>query len=154
MSAVLQPVLNFRKMLEEDLDIVLSIENNAHTFPWSIVNFRDCLRAGYQLELLECNGVVVGFGILSMGAGEGHILNICVAPQYQCRGFGHYIMQQLVHIAQRHKTENLFLEVRPSNKAAIHLYNKLGFNQVGLRKNYYPDFNKKREDALIFALNL
>jgi ribosomal-protein-alanine N-acetyltransferase len=90
---------------------------------------------------------------MSIGVGEAHVLNICVDPQQQRKGYGHVILEHLIGIARRHDMEMCLLEVRPSNTAAVALYHASGFNEVGVRKNYYPDENG-REDALILARNI
>jgi ribosomal-protein-alanine N-acetyltransferase len=95
-------------------------------------------------------GQVAVYGIVTVGAGESHILNICVSPQTQGRGYGRLMMEKLMDVAASHGAEMMILEVRPSNERAIELYRKLGFNEIGLRKGYYPAKNG-REDAIVFA---
>lgn len=140
-------------MRQEDLDRVMAIEAVAYPYPWTRGIFSDCLRVGYCCWVLDIAGVVGGYGVMSMGVGEAHILNVCVAPEYQCRGHGRALIEHLVGLARRHEAEMCLLEVRPSNLAAVNLYHGCGFNEVGLRKNYYPDENG-REDALILARSL
>jgi ribosomal-protein-alanine N-acetyltransferase len=93
----------------------------------------------------------VGYGISTIGAGESHVLNLCVSPNWQGRGYGRVILQKLIDEATRFKADSLFLEVRPSNPNAIKLYRSLGFNEIGMRKDYYPASNNGREDALVMA---
>ncbi len=152
MSAVLAFKTRLRPMQETDLPTILEIEMAAYPLPWSKQNFRDCLRVGYQAWVLELDYQIVGYGLISIAAGEAHLLNLCVHPHFQCCGYGRRILKQLLKIAKQHQTDTVFLEVRTSNQAAINLYQQMGFNQVGLRKNYYPKENNKREDALILAL--
>jgi len=154
MSAVLKtPLCRFLPMRETDLDTVMRIEKITYPHPWTYGIFRDCLKAGYSCWLLEQNSVVLGYGVMSVAVGEAHILNICIHPQHQGQGLGRELMEYLLHLARRHNAATMFLEVRPSNIAACILYENLGFNEVGLRRNYYPDKNG-REDALILALEL
>ena len=94
---------------------------------------------------------MVGYGILTIGAGESHVLNVCVSPQYQGKGYGRVIFNQLIAEARRFKVETMFLEVRPSNPKAIRLYRSMGFNEIGTRRGYYPAKNG-REDAVVMAL--
>nr|HNH90617.1 ribosomal protein S18-alanine N-acetyltransferase [Thiobacillaceae bacterium] len=94
-----------------------------------------------------------GYWIMMMAVGEGHILNCCVAPAWQGRGFGRQLVEHLIETARAHKTEFLFLEVRPSNRKALGLYQRLGFETVGLRKGYYPA-DQGHEDAIVMRLNL
>jgi len=154
MSAVLDdPLLSFRPMVDVDLNAVLTIEKNAYLFPWSETIFRDCLHVGYCCWVLEFDGKLIAYGVMSVAAGECHILNLCVSPDVQNNGLGSTILDNLLEIARTHGAEIAFLEVRPSNQQALYLYNKAGFNEVGMRREYYPaEFG--REDALILARSL
>ena len=154
MSAVLEEaMLVFRPMVEEDLSGIMDIEQAAYEFPWSETVFRDCLRVGYCCWVLECDELLVAHGIMSVAAGEAHILNLCVHPNVQNAGLGKEMLEHLLHIAGQHRAEIIFLEVRPSNSIAQKLYSKAGFDEVGLRSGYYPATDG-REDALIMAKNL
>ena len=154
MSAVLQgPEYNFRPMCEPDLAEVIGIEQTAYRFPWSNRIFRDCLRVGYSCWVFEEDHRIIGYGIISVTVGECHVLNLCISPEYQGRGFGLALLEFLMDIAREHKAETAFLEVRPSNRYGLRLYRKAGFDEVGLRKNYYPH-EDGREDAIILARNL
>ena len=154
MSAILSPgLLQFRTMLEEDIPNIMRIETKAYQHPWTGGIFRDCLRVGYFCQVLEQDGIIHGYAIMSMAVGEAHILNICVRPSSQSQGLGNLILDHLIEAARRMGAEVILLEVRPSNKAAVHLYHSHGFNEVGMRKSYYPSHDG-REDALILALNL
>lgn len=154
MSAVLkQAPLDVRPMSESDLDAVLVIENAAYEFPWTLAIFRDCLRVGYCCWVLERDGSLAGYGVMAVGAGESHILNLCIQPDFQGLGLGAYLLNCLLDIARDHKADTAFLEVRPSNEAAKRLYSHAGFDEVGMRRNYYPaPFG--REDAIIMARSL
>lgn len=145
--------LTIRPMLRKDLLDVFAIERTAYEFPWELETFRSCYRVGYHCWVAECAGILVGYGILTIGAGESHVLNLCVSPSQQGRGYGRLILQRLIEEAQRHPVECIFLEVRPTNLSAIALYQRLGFNEIGRRKDYYPAKNG-REDALVMALAL
>lgn len=154
MSAVLEQLEpGFRPMLEADLDEILAIETAAYEFPWSSAIFQDCLRVGYCCWVLEQSEVVAGYGIMSVAAGESHILNLCVAPQIHGAGFGRVLLEYLLHLARQHEAQTVFLEVRPSNAAAKRLYFSAGFDEVGIRRNYYPAA-VGREDAIIMARSL
>ena len=154
MSAVLdsQPY-EFRPMNEHDLDAVLSIELRSYTFPWTRGNFQDCLDSGYRCEVAEQGGVLLGYSVLSTGAGEGHVLNCCVSPAWQGRGIGSELMRRLMAGAKSFGVSTLFLEVRPSNRRGIELYDRLGFEAIGLRRGYYPA-EEGREDALVMRREL
>ena len=142
-----------RPMTVADLDNVMEIEPHAYEFPWSRGIFRDCLRVGYCCWCCEENDELLGYGVMSVAAGESHILNLTVRPESQRQGIGSKLLQHFVQLARQHGADTLMLEVRPSNRKAIHLYEKLGFNEIGVRRNYYPAENG-REDALLLALSL
>jgi ribosomal-protein-alanine N-acetyltransferase len=135
-------------MLESDVLHVLAVESAAYQFPWSEGIFRDCLRVGYTCRVLDIGGDIAGYGIMSMGAGEAHILNVCVRSEFQCLGFGRKILLYLLERARSSGMQEAFLEVRPSNAAAIRLYQALGFEAVGTRRGYYQA-EVGREDALV-----
>lgn len=145
--------LLIRPMHEADLNAVFELERRAHQHPWSLGILQDCLRAGYVCWVFAQNERVFGYGILTVAVGEAHLLNLCVDPEQQGKGFGKRMLRHLLQQARRHHAETVFLEVRPSNPNAHALYLNAGFQQVGLRKNYYPS-DTGREDALILALPL
>jgi len=154
MSAVIsesQPV--YRPMRWEDLPRVMEVETVAYEFPWTEGIFRDCMRVGYYCVVCELDDEVVGHGIMSLGVGECHLLNICIHPDYQQQGLGSSLISYLLDVARWKKARIAFLEVRVSNLGAHNLYTKLGFSEIGLRKNYYPG-PQGREDALILTLEL
>lgn len=154
MVAILkQSPAEFRRMRAEDLDRVAAIEAGAYAFPWSRTIFADCLRAGYDCLVLVRDGAIIGYGVLSTGANEAHILNVCVAPAEQGKGYGRRVVGRLIELARWQRSERVFLEVRPSNPNAIALYESMGFNEFGRRPNYYPA-KKGREDALVMAMEL
>ncbi|MCL5668770.1 MAG: ribosomal protein S18-alanine N-acetyltransferase [Gammaproteobacteria bacterium] len=154
MSAVLkQPVRQLRPMTEEDIDAVLAIERRAYPYPWSGGIFRDCLRVGYCCWVCEQDGQLAGYAVMSVAAGESHILNLCVAPPLQGQGLGRFILRHMLDLARRHGADTMLLEVRPSNYAALKLYADMGFNEVGIRKAYYPAA-KGKEDAIVLARSL
>lgn len=147
-----QPVL--RVMRESDLDAVLAIETRAYPFPWTRTIFLDCLRAGYSAWLHEQEGRILAYGLLSVAADEGHILNLCTRPDMQKQGLGRRMLHTLIGVARTQGAQRLFLEVRPSNTGAIALYHATGFNEIGRRPRYYPDHDGRREDALVMAMEL
>ncbi|MGZ8165845.1 MAG: ribosomal protein S18-alanine N-acetyltransferase [Methylobacter sp.] len=145
-------LMRLRKMYASDLPAVLEIERKNYQFPWEEDIFRDCFRAGYSCWVCEELDKVLGYSILSIGAGEAHILNICVDPAEQKQGIGRKMLENLIEVA-RGRAETIFLEVRPSNPVAIALYKNMGFNEIGIRKGYYPAENG-REDAMMLALQV
>lgn len=154
MSAVIKEAsLNFRPMVEKDLAVILEIEQSAYSFPWTRTIFQDCLRVGYCSWVLERDGLITAYGVMSVSIGECHILNLCVRPEFQGMGLGQMALGFLLDTAVKHKAEVAFLEVRPSNGIAKRLYQKAGFDEVGIRRNYYPA-EYGREDAVIMARTL
>ena len=154
MSAVLKTSpATVRPMLASDLDEVLAIERRGYEFPWSRSIFEDCLRVGYCCWLLEWDRVIAGHAVMSVAAGEAHILNLCIETALQRHGLGRFLLDHLLELALSHRALVMFLEVRPSNPAAQRLYGSAGFNEVGVRRNYYPA-RVAREDAIIMARQL
>jgi len=129
------------------------VERASYEFPWSEGIFRDCLRVGYLCRAAELDGQVVAYGVVAMGAGEAHILNLCVREDLRGRNIGRQMLMLLLERARQAGMTDTFLEVRPSNPHAIALYRSVGFEQVGLRKGYYQAV-EGREDALVFKLTL
>lgn len=154
MSAVIRlNSLNFRPMDESDLTQIMALEHSAYLFPWSRTIFRDCMRVGYCCWVMERDDVLEAYGVMAVAAGECHILNLCVKPELQGFGIGRQLLEFLLDISRQHRADTVFLEVRPSNEKAKRLYLQSGFNEVGMRRNYYPAKNG-REDAIIMARSL
>jgi ribosomal-protein-alanine N-acetyltransferase len=137
-------------MTHDDVSQVSDIERRSYDFPWSHGVFRDCLLAGYQCIVLERDDRVIGYGILSIAAGEAHILNLCVDPSRRAHGHGERILDEILARARAAEVEEIFLEVRPSNLTAIALYRKKGFFKVASRPQYYQA-RKGREDAAVLS---
>ncbi len=144
------PELKFRRMKSHDVAQVMQVEKAVYQYPWTEGIFNDCIRVGYECWLAETDESLVAHAVISVAAGESHILNISVSNQYQGQGIGKQFIEFLVSIAKSKKASMILLEVRPSNVQAINCYNATGFNEIGCRKNYYPGPNG-REDALLFA---
>lgn len=146
-------ILRIRKMNKEDIPAVVEIEKQVYNYPWSEGIFKDCFTAGYKCWVCEDMEKVVAYAILSLAAGEAHIMNICVDPAEQKQGIGQKMVEKLIEAVRDRKINSMFLEVRPSNNTAIALYKRLGFNELGLRKDYYPA-EEGREDALMLGMEL
>ena len=154
MSAVLKdPLLRLRPMSEEDVEAVMEVERAAYPYPWSEGIFLDCLRVGYCCWVYTLDEMAIGHGVISVAAGECHLLNVCVHPRWQGHGLGRKLLRHLLEIGRRHQADTAFLEGRASHAPAIALYLAEGFNEVGRRRDYYPGA-KGREDALVFARDL
>jgi [ribosomal protein S18]-alanine N-acetyltransferase len=137
-----------RPMRAGDVAEVVAIECSSYQFPWSEGIFRDCLRVGYVCRVMTLGRQVMAYGVMSLGAGEAHILNLCVGEAFRGRGVGKRLLGSLIERAQLAGMGEAFLEVRPTNTAAIRLYLSLGFEQVGMRRGYYQA-PAGREDAAV-----
>lgn len=146
-------MIAFRPMLAMDLDQVLENEIRSYQFPWTRGNFSDCLGARHECRVLLLDEVVAGHGILAFGAGEGHLLNVCVRRDQQGHGHGRALVVHMLERARGRGADMVFLEVRPSNVVALNLYRSLGFNEIGVRRDYYPA-QAGHEDAQVMALDL
>jgi len=147
-----------RKMTEFDLQPVMAIETEAYNFPWTTGIMSDCLRVGYHCFVYEVDGEIRGYIIFSTVLDEVHLLNVCIAPFYQNKGYGYAFLIWLMNYIRntgdkKYTSKTLYLEVRASNHTAIHLYENMGFNELGVRPDYYPAKNGK-EDAQLFAYEL
>lgn len=142
--------MRIRRMQLTDLDQVMALERQAYGFPWTEQVFRDCLRVGYECWVVEAGGLdVAGYAVLSVGAGECHLLNLCVAPAVRRVGVGRAFLMAMLGKGRAGGALHAFLEVRPSNTGAIALYRTAGFERIGLRRGYYQA-EGGREDALVF----
>ncbi|MCB1735950.1 MAG: ribosomal protein S18-alanine N-acetyltransferase [Gammaproteobacteria bacterium] len=137
-------------MTLDDLPAVMRVEQSSYPYPWTENIFRDCLRVGYSCWICAEAGNVLGYIVMSVAVGEAHILNVCVNPAQRRTGLGRRLLASMLRLAGERGADTMLLEVRPSNIAAVSLYEDMGFNEVGRRKNYYPSAHGK-EDALIFA---
>lgn len=143
-----------RPLNATDLNELMVGELAAYTFPWTRTNFEDCLsNKAYSCWVFEKNEKILGHIIISVVLKEAHLLNICLYPEYQNKGWGRKLLFESELIAKEHGAETCFLEVRPSNKSGLHLYQSEAYNEIGLRKNYYPNTNG-REDAIVMAKTL
>jgi ribosomal-protein-alanine N-acetyltransferase len=153
MSAVMAPQVRIQPLGEGDLDALVEIEREIYEFPWTLGNFRDSLRAGYSCWGLFEDRRLIGYAVLMLAAGEGHLLNLSVAASMQRRGHGARLLAHLIRVARDYGARVLFLEVRPSNEPAQRLYAAQGFHTIGVRRGYYPA-RDGREDAIVLSLPL
>ncbi len=142
-----------RPMRQQDVDDILVIEKAAYSHPWTAGNFYDCLKSNYHACVLAEGTEIVGYAVMSIAAGEAHVLNICIRPESQKQGLGRALLHALEDKARTRYVDMMLLEVRMSNRAAIRLYESMGFNELGCRKNYYPG-KDGREDAQVMARQL
>jgi len=139
-----------RRMTTDDLSAVMDIEHKAYPFPWTEGNFRDCLKASYDCWIMMHEHQVSGYAVCSVAVGEMHILNICVKPSLQGKGLGRWLLRAIQEKGCKRQAQMCFLEVRQSNTVAQHLYQSEGFNEFGIRKNYYYA-GDTRENAVVMA---
>ena len=143
--------LSFAPMIEHDLDWVVEQEASLHRFPWSRKNFVDSLATGHACWLMRDGDTPVGYAVVLVVLDEAHLLNISVVRTAQGRGLGRRLLEHLLSVARGEGVRKFFLEVRPSNLAALALYRRAGFVEIGRRKGYYPS-QDGREDAIVMRL--
>ena len=143
----------FFPMNERDLDAVAALEASIQSFPWSRGNFSDSLQVGHSAWVCRIGGDLIGFSVIMRVLDEAHLLYLGVSQRYQGQGYGARLLRHVLEGARLHGANKLFLEVRPSNARAVELYRHFGFNQIGVRRAYYPAAIG-REDALVFDKEL
>lgn len=153
MSAAPNSLLQYAPMALTDLKQVIEIENQAYLYPWTLGNFRDSIQAGHRCLMLSYGETLVGYAVVLFAADEAHLLNLTIAPAWRRKGYGRAFLLHLISIAVTEFTRSFLLEVRPSNAAAQALYASIGFNAIGVRRNYYPA-RAGREDAVVMELKL
>ncbi|MSQ89283.1 MAG: ribosomal-protein-alanine N-acetyltransferase [Betaproteobacteria bacterium] len=153
MSAVLKDAPRLERMLDSDLSEVLAIENAIYTHPWTRGNFSDSLRAVYECWTWRLDDELLGYFVLLVAAGEGHLLNLSVAVAHQRCGHGSALLKEAMRLARSRGAQHIFLEVRSGNLGAKALYRHFDFRQVAVRPDYYPAHGG-REDALVLSLAL
>jgi len=137
----------FRSMQEDDLPAVLAIEQCSFADPWPEEAFLPEL--GFDNYVTLAGEILIGYICVMQVLDECSITNIAVHPDWRRQGIAHYMFERLYKIMDTRAVLQYFLEVRASNASAIALYDKLGFKQIGVRKEYY---RKPVEDAIVFAL--
>ena len=136
-----------------DFDRLYEIEQQVHLVPWSFGTLKNNLGERYlNLKLIE-NNQIIGFAICQTVLDEATLFNIAILPSYQGNGFGKLLLNELIIQLKEKGVQTLWLEVRESNPARF-LYEKIGFNEVDIRKNYYPKPSGGRENAVVMACYL
>lgn len=141
-------------LTEEHCAAVWAIEQQAYRFPWHLAQLQQQLQSKQMNFGLWQDNILLGFILLQNIFPEAELLNIAVAPHAQNKKIGRRLLLHTFDYLAAKKFERLYLEVRASNHVAIHLYEALGFNQMGVRKNYYPNGKNNREDALLYGKEL
>ncbi len=145
--------IEIRPMLISDLDLVMEVERAAYPIPWTRKVFEECIAGRDECWVFCADGGQVGHGVISHILDETHLLNVCIDPRYSRQGLGRTFLRKLIDIAVQRKSTVFYLEVRVSNGVAVKLYHSEGFNEVGVRPNYYPS-SSGREDAMLMTLDL
>ncbi len=153
-SEAVRNAATLRTMRPDDLDEVLVIEQAAYGHPWSRGNFRDSLNPLFDAHCLWLEGELLGYFLAMHGVEEMHLLNITVAPSRQGQGWGHMMLDALSLMSRSQGAQWLWLEVRQSNARALQVYERYGFRQVSVRKDYYPAGRQQREHAVVMSLKL
>jgi ribosomal-protein-alanine N-acetyltransferase len=145
--------MQFARMQIDDLPEVLWIEYGIYPHPWTRGNFKDSLHSGYETWVLRnARGMLTGYFLMMFAVDEAHLLNITVRSDMQGQGLGRKMLNKVGGLAREKGIHSILLEVRPSNRRALAIYNHYGFSEIGLRKNYYPGANDTREDAIVMRL--
>lgn len=146
--------LTLRTMDYGDVERVMHIEQSIYPYPWTTGNFIDSLDSGYACMVAELDGVLIGYAVLMPSVDEAHLLTIGIAAAHQRKGLGEEVLARMMAMAHDSGINRIILEVRPSNTPALALYRKCGFQQIGLRRGYYPADNNGREDAIVMECDL
>lgn len=145
--------LDWRPMQAADIDAVMAVETRIHPSPWTLGNFRDSLAAGHGAHVFWEAGVMVGYAVVTTIVDETHLLTIGVVAERQRQGIGGRMLERLFAAVRQQGAQRMLLEVRPSNLAALALYRRHGFAEIGRRRGYYPA-GSGREDAIVMARSL
>ena len=144
-----------RAMTLADVPAVAALEARLQAFPWTEGNFRDALDSGYDCRVWpDAAGAVRAYAVVLYVLDEAHLLTLGVAPEVQRQGMGSAVMKHMMLAACTQGAVQMFLEVRLSNRAARGLYETLGFQQLSLRRRYYPAAEGGREDAVVMRKEL
>ena len=146
--------VRFEPLTPQQLDAVVSLEQQAYAHAWTRSHFQDALTSGYQAQMLLAGDTLLGYFIAMKGVDEVHLLNITVAPAYQRQGWARVMLEALAIWAKGQGAQWLWLEARVGNVRALHVYKSQGFGRMGQRKNYYPSAGGQREDAVVMSLKL
>lgn len=147
------PELAFHDFIESDVAAVAAIEADVYVFPWSAGNFRDSIFSGYRCIGAWVDGELVSYAVVMTALEEAHLLNLAVAKKFQRCGVGAAMLEYVLAEMRFEKRDMVYLEVRPSNISGRRLYERYGFKQLGLRRDYYPALTG-REDALFLGVNI
>ena len=145
--------LEYKYLDYSQISSLLEIEEESNPYPWTELNFKDCLERGYYSLALEEEGLFVGFAIMAISSEESHLLNIGIKKEKRRLGLGEKLLRKMIIAAEVMGSKKIILEVRITNKSAYKLYEKLGFEEISTRKNYYR-LPEGREDAFVMSKSL
>ncbi len=143
--------MKLRPLTSEDINHVAAIAKESMLYPWDDSVFRDCFKPNYFSWGVMVGDQIVGFIIVFLRGDESELMNIAVKPDFQRKGYAKFLLEYAIDFLKAKGVKRLFLEVRRSNEAAIHFYQKMGATQIGVRQGYYAAGGMSREDALIFS---
>lgn len=140
-------MIDIRLMTKTDLEQVAGIEREIFSMPWSEKAFADSLQSENTLYIVaEIDGKVAGYCGMYIAFEEGNISNVAVAPEYRRQKIAANMLKNILKLAKEKGVTDVVLEVRETNTGAIRLYEQIGFEEVGIRKDFY---DKPKENALI-----
>ena len=149
--------LQLMRMVPEDVPDVVAIEYAVYPFPWTVGNFLDSIKSGYESWILRDarhQNRLLAYFLMMQAVDESHLLNITVHPDHSGRGLGRTLLDKVTELARASNMHSVLLEVRPSNIRALQIYLRYGFTRIGVRRNYYPAADNQREDAIVMRLSI
>lgn len=147
-------MIHFSPLKRSAIDALIRLERGATPYPWTVQNLKNSFEASADCYLIERKGESIGYYVVQWVLDEAELLNIVIFKPFQSQGFGSEVMRKLKLELADSGIKKLFLEVRASNEIAKALYEKMGFEVVHTRRNYYRLAKQKAEDALIMRCSL
>lgn len=150
-------MINFKEVDESAIEQLMAIETACHSHPWTLKTMSSCMGGRYFNLAAFNKNTLVGFYIGEKAGPDFTLMDICITPSEQGKGIAKQLLSQFIEYGEQQNAENLFLEVRESNTRAIALYERAGFIEMSVRKNYYPSDNPAKngfEDAILMGMAL
>ena len=145
----------FSPINQDIVEQLMAIELACHPHPWSEKTFRSCIDGRYFGDYLTVDKAIVGFYVGEHVAGESTLMDICVAPAQQGKGYGKTLLLQFFEDCKKLASKTIFLEVRAKNISAQMLYINHGFSEISRRTGYYPSNTSfGYEDAIVMSKRL
>ncbi|XQW84056.1 ribosomal protein S18-alanine N-acetyltransferase [Thalassotalea piscium] len=143
----------FTTISQQQLPQLMVVENACHSHPWSEKTMLSCIGGRYFGSMLEHEQTVLGFYVGEYVAGEATLMDVCVSPEHQGKGYGKQLLNHFSEQAKSLGATQLFLEVRAKNISALMMYINSGFVEIGRRTGYYPS-KIGYEDAIVMKKKL